>query len=84
MDVCLSHYLPPELVDKIAKEVHRLNMKDIIRQIKFNITWIRVEGKNTFIIHNTPNFYSLLDVEDPDDFIYIVKSVYPHHKTRIE
>jgi len=60
MDYVLSQRLPPELVDIICREVHRLNMKPVFNQIKYNVVWIRYEDKNTFMTSNTVNFYSLL------------------------
>jgi len=66
MDYCLSQLLPAELVHKIAKEVHRLNMRDVHDQLKNCVTWIYVkyegEEKLSFIVSNNYNYYRVLYV----------------------
>lgn len=64
MDYCLSRALPPELVDKIAREVHYLNMRDVLYQLKHCVTWIycRYDGEDhmSFIVSNNHNYFRIL------------------------
>ena len=74
MDYCLSQVLPPELVDKIAKEVHRMNMCDVHDQLLNCVTWIYVrnagEEKLSFIVSNNYNYFRVLvHVGEFDDYI---------------
>ena len=64
MDVVLNHFLPRELGDMISKEVHRLNFKGCLSQIKYCIVKIYSDGDYGFITSNNHNYYeSLLDDE---------------------
>lgn len=64
MDVVLNHFLPRELGDIIAKEVHRLNFKGCLSQIKYCVVKIYSDGEYGFITSNNHNYYeSLLDDE---------------------
>jgi len=61
MDYVLSQKLPPELVDIICREVHRLNMIKVHYQIVHCVAWIRKNSKYTFWICNNSNYYRILD-----------------------
>jgi len=64
MDVVLNHFLPRELGDIIAKEVHMLNFKGCLSQIKYCVVKIYSDGDYGFITSNNHNYYeSLLDEE---------------------
>ena len=63
MECVLSKNLPPELVDIICKDIHKMYMKDICDEIKFNIVWILTKQyKRSFLIGSfkTNTYYALL------------------------
>ncbi len=64
MNFVLSERLPPELVDMIAKEVHRLNFKGCLSQIKYCVVKIYSDGDYGFIASNNHNYYECLDEND--------------------
>lgn len=66
MDYVLSQRLPPELVDVIAKEVHRKNFRDCLNSIKYCVVKIYTpkDGGYCFITSNNPNYYVALLEED--------------------
>ena len=66
MEYVLSQRLPSELVDVIAKEVHKRNFKDCLNQIKYCVVKIYApkDGGYCFITSNNPNYYVSLLEED--------------------
>lgn len=66
MDYILSQRLPSELVDVVAKEVHKCNFKDCLNQIKYCVVKIYApkDGGYCFITSNNPNYYVGLLEED--------------------
>ena len=66
MDYVLSTRLPPELADKIAREVHRSYMKDICNEINYCIVWIRLKNEMpSFLIGRIrSNYYAILDYDN--------------------
>lgn len=68
MDLCLRKIFPIEIVEKIMKYVHLLNMKDINYQIRYCITWIRHRDELSYIVSNNFNYYRILELiyEDYD------------------
>lgn len=63
MDALLSRHLPAELVDRIARQVHRLNFAAVLRDLTHQVVWIRAEGKVSFMVSNSKNYYLELEVE---------------------
>lgn len=66
MDFVLSQNLPPELVDDIAKRVHKLYMIDICKEINYNIVWVRLRNEMpSFLIgtFKTNMYYPLIDYD---------------------
>jgi len=60
MDEVLSHYLPVELGDLIARQVHQLNFHRTLMAIKYNLIWVRCAGEYSFLIHHRENYYQVL------------------------
>lgn len=71
MDAVLSYYLPPELVDKIAREVHRKNFRSCLSQIKYCVVKIYAQGEYSFITSNNYGYYESL-MDDDGDFIEVI------------
>ena len=69
----VSHlpYLPPELWDMIYKELHKMYMLDLSREIIHNVVWFRVkengEFKYSFLTCKGNNYYKALEWVDSDD-----------------
>lgn len=63
MDLVLSERLPPELVDKIAREVHRLNFKGCLSQIKYCIYRV---SDDLYQMSNW-NYWQVLSMDCDDD-----------------
>lgn len=62
MEKILRDNLPPELVDIICRETHRLNFKPCLNSIKNNLVWVRSNNKHSFMIDNKNyNSYLFLD-----------------------
>ena len=75
MDVVLNHFLPRELGDMIAKEVHRLNFKGCLSQIKYCVVKIYSDGEYGFLASNNHNYYECLD-ENDDLMIEVINKGY--------
>jgi len=75
MNFVLSERLPSELVDMIAKEVHRLNFKGCLSQIKYCVVKIYSDGDYGFITSNNHNYYECLD-ENDDLMIEVINKGY--------
>ena len=73
MDAILMANLPLEIVEKISKEVHRLHLREVHKQLKYCVTWIyadKIGSSYCFIVSNNQNYYaSLLDNLDQDEWI---------------
>jgi len=69
MDRELRKRLPLELVEIIMYYIHRLNMEDILTQIRNCITWISCEDQYSFLISNNVNYYKILELCNSDDEI---------------
>jgi len=70
MDRVLRVRLPLELVEIIMRYVYDLNMRDVLFQIKYCITWVRYRNECSYIVSNNFNYYRLLEVEYIDDEEY--------------
>ena len=65
--------LPPEICDKIYRELHGLYMKDICYCLNHNLVWVRVFDKTkqcfsySFMIgeHRSNRFWSLIEHDNP-------------------
>lgn len=66
MDLVLSTYLPNELADRIAFQVHVLNFKPVLTAIQHQVVWVRAEGKVSFMVSNSVNYYLVLDLDWPN------------------
>ena len=58
----LDERLPIELTDKIYREIHRAYQREINIIIMHKIVFILVEKKLSFLVCETQNFYSALEV----------------------
>ncbi len=65
MDLGLSTYLPNELRDLIARQVHELNFGPVLTAIQYQVVWVRAEGKVSFMVSNSTNYYLVLDLDWP-------------------
>jgi len=79
MDYVLSQRLPPELVDIISRETHRLNMRPVLYQIQYCVVRIYADNEYGFISGGGWNYWELLAYDcDWDDELYseVVKKSY--------
>ena len=67
MDLVLRQKLPMELVEIIMKWVYDLNMRDVLFQVKYCITWVRYHDECSYIVSNNFNYYRLLEIQYTDD-----------------
>lgn len=65
MDKVLSARLPAELVDKIARQVHQLNFSRVLSALVHQVVWVRAEGRASFMVSNSTNYYLVLDHDWP-------------------
>ena len=56
----LDRLLPEELTDMIYKELHRSCMRDISNTLKYKTVFVLVEGRLSFLVCETQNYYSCL------------------------
>lgn len=58
MDVALrARGLPPELIDAIARLVHRHHLRAVLYALVNNTVWIKNGATVSFMICNEPNYY---------------------------
>ena len=61
MDYVLNHFLPPELVDIIALQVWKMNMKRVHSQIVHNVVRCLSNGEYSFWVSNNLFYYEVYD-----------------------
>lgn len=65
--------LPLEIVEMISKEVHRLHLLEVHKQLKYCVTWVyadKIGSGYCFLVSNNQNYYAaLLDDLDHDEWI---------------
>jgi hypothetical protein len=49
--------LPPELVDAIARLVHRHHLRAVLHALVHNTVWIKNGSTVSFMICDEPNYY---------------------------
>ena len=59
----LDRLLPEELTDMIYKELHRACMREISNTLKYKTVFVLVEGRLSFLVCETQNYYSVLSAE---------------------
>jgi len=72
MNNVLENYLPPELCDIIAREVHRLYLVDLHKELLHNVIWVLAENKVSFWVvrFDTNYYFSLLDDQEQWNIVY--------------
>lgn len=65
MERVLSARLPPELVDRIARQVHELNFKRVLNALVHQVVWVRANNTLSFMVSNSTNYYLVLDTDWP-------------------
>lgn len=58
----LDDRLPPELADKIFRDIHKALQREINIIINHKIVFILVEKKMSFLVCETQNYYTALEV----------------------
>ena len=58
----LDYHLPEELTDKIYREIHKQIMREISIILKYKTVFIMVGDRMSFLVCETQNYYSVLDV----------------------
>ena len=66
MDRVLSAWLPPELADKIARQVHELNFERVLSALVHQVVWVRSNNSLSFMVSNSTNYYLVLDTDWPN------------------
>ena len=56
----LDHLLPEEITDLIYRELHRSCMREISDTLKYKTVFVLVEGRLSFLVCETQNYYSCL------------------------
>jgi len=59
----LDNLLPLELIEIIAKKLHESYMTDIVQIINFKVVFILTDEKLSFLVCESQNFYSALEVD---------------------
>ena len=59
----LDRLLPEEITDLIYRELHRSCMRDISNTLKYKTVFVLVEGRLSFLVCETQNYYSVLSAE---------------------
>lgn len=62
----LDHYLPLELIEIIAWKLHNDYMNDICEIINHKMVFIITDEKLSFLVCETQNYYSVLQVMEGD------------------
>tara|TARA_R100000541_G_C1840582_1_gene75834 strand:- start:238 stop:453 length:216 start_codon:yes stop_codon:yes gene_type:complete len=62
----LENHLPIELVEIIARKLHALYIKDICEIINHKIVFIITDEKISWLVCETQNYYSVLEVNKGD------------------
>jgi len=60
----LDNLLPLELIEIIAKKLHESYMNDIVKIINHKIVFILTDEKLSFLVCESQNFYSALEVAE--------------------
>ena len=60
----LDNLLPLELIEIIARKLHESYMTDIVEIINHKIVFILTDEKLSFLVCESQNFYSALEVEE--------------------
>lgn len=60
MDYVLRERLPLELVEIIAKMVHRMYLRDVHEELIHHVIWILADGQRSFWVCKCTNYYSVL------------------------
>lgn len=57
--------LPETIADRIAREIHELNFHRVLFSIVHQVVWVRADGKASFMVSNSQNYYLVLDQDWP-------------------
>jgi len=59
----LDNLLPLELIEIISRKLHESYMNDILKIINFKTVFILTDEKLSFLVCETQNFYSALELD---------------------
>tara|TARA_R110001606_G_scaffold31195_1_gene95454 strand:- start:39 stop:251 length:213 start_codon:yes stop_codon:yes gene_type:complete len=60
----LDNLLPLELIEIIARQLHNDYMNDIVKIINHKMVFILTNEKLSFLVCESQNYYSVLEVEE--------------------
>ena len=60
----LDNLLPLELIEIISRKLHESYMNDILKIINFKTVFILTDEKLSFLVCESQNFYSALEVQE--------------------